>query len=170
MKRFLLMLCAFVIALGLVACQSGGPSAEDFGLAGTWVTEFEPKQENGGTLQAKGEITFSGNTYKYSWFKKLIAEDGSIVYNWSETARETGSVSVSSDYMEWTANSYGTAEYNKGTQAWSSVNMKSTTNDYAIYYSIEGDKLTLKEDYNLDGDFDDVIGGLPETAVYTKEK
>ncbi|QBQ53217.1 hypothetical protein [Nitrosococcus wardiae] len=169
MKRFPLMLFMAFLALVLAACQSGGPGAEDFGLAGTWEAELGTEKQNGGTLKTKGEVTFSGNTYKYSWYKKLIDEDGSAVYDWSETSRETGSVSVSPDYMEWTANSYGTAEYNEGTQSWSAVDMKSTTNDYAIYYTVEGDKLTLKEDYNLDGDFDDVIG-MPETVIYTKKE
>jgi len=172
MKRFPLMLFTVVLSFILLACQSGGggPSAEELGLAGTWEAELGTEKENGGTLKTKGEVSFSGNTYKYSWYKKLIDEDDSVVYDWSESARETGSTSLSPEYMEWTAKSYGTAEYNEGTQSWTPVNMKSSTNTYAIYYSLEGDQLTLKEDYNLDGDFDDVIGGMPETVRYTKKE
>jgi hypothetical protein len=159
-----------ILILVLAACQSGGGlSAEDFGLAGTWEAKLKTEKENGGILETKGEITFSDNTYKYSWYKRLVAEDGSTVYSWSETSRETGSTSISSDYMEWTADSYGTAEYNAGTQTWGSINMQSSTNDYAVFYSLEGDKLTLKEDYNLDGDFEDVFG-MPETVLYSKKK
>jgi hypothetical protein len=164
------MLFMVFLTLILAACQSGsGLGADNFGLAGTWEAELGTQEENGGTLETKGEVTFSGNTYKYSWYKKLIAEDGSVIYDWSETSRETGSVSITSDYMEWTANSYGTAEYNEGKQTWSSINMGPSANDYAIFYSLKDGKLTLKEDYNLDGDFDDVLG-MPETVVYSKKK
>ena len=45
--------------------------------------------------------------------------------------------------------------------------MKSTKNDVAIQYTVDGNKLILKEDQNLDGDFDDVFGS-PETMTYTK--
>jgi hypothetical protein len=172
MKRFPLVVLIAILALILSACQSGGggSSAEELGLAGTWEAELGTEEKNDGTLTTKGEVTFSGNTYKYAWYKRLVDEDGSVVYDWSETARETGSASISPEYMEWTAKSYGTAEYNEGTHSWTPVNMKSSTNTYAILYSLEGDKLTLKEDYNLDGDFDDVIGGMPETVHYTKKK
>ncbi|MGR6034808.1 MAG: hypothetical protein ACU4EQ_02540 [Candidatus Nitrosoglobus sp.] len=170
MKRFPSMLFIALPILVLAACQSGGGSgAENFGLTGTWKADLGTQKENGGTLETKGEVTFSGNTYKYSWYKKLIAADGSVVYDWSETSRETGSASITSDYMEWTANSYGTAEYNEGMRSWSSINMQPSTNDYAIFYSLEDGKLTLKEDYNLDGDFEDVFG-MPETVQYSKKK
>lgn len=170
MKRFPSILIIAILALTVVACQSSsGPGAEDFGLAGTWEAELFTEDENGKAMTEKGAITFSGNTYKYSWYKKLANKDGSTVYDWSEIARETGSASFAPEYMEWTADSYGTAEYNSGTQKWSPVNMESSTNTYAVFYSIDGDKLTLKEDYNLDGDFEDVLG-MPETVVYTKQE
>lgn len=170
MKRFPSILVIATLALTVIACQSSsGPAAEDFGLAGTWEAKLATRDEDGKTVKEKGEVTFSGNTYKYSWYKKLINKDGSAVYDWSETARETGGASIAPEYMEWTANSYGTAEYNSGTQQWSPVNMEASTNTYAIYYLIDGDKLTLKEDYNLDGDFEDVIG-MPETLIYTKKE
>lgn len=168
MKRFPLILFIGILALVVAACQSG-PGAEKFGLAGTWEAKFGTENENGKTLHKKGEVTFSGNTYKFSWYKKLVNEDGSVVYDWTETARETGSISFTSEYMEWAADSYGAAQYSAGTQRWSPISMGDSASTYVVYYSLDGDKLTLKEDYNLDGDFEDVIG-MPETAVYTKKK
>ncbi len=160
-------------ALGLVACGEGGDksasSADAYKIAGTWEAEFPDKKDPAGTVKSKGKVTFSGNGYSYAWYRKLLGPDGSTVYDWTETARETGSASIAPDYMEWTAESFGEAEYNDGTKTWSSVAMKSSKNEYAIQYTLDGDKLTLKEDINLDGDFDDVFESA-ETTTYTKAK
>jgi hypothetical protein len=52
-------------------------------------------------------------------------------------------------------------------QDWGDIAMKSTKNDVAIQYTVDGNKLILKEEQNLDGDFDDVFGS-PESMTYTK--
>ncbi|MGH8480618.1 MAG: hypothetical protein ACREXK_13890 [Gammaproteobacteria bacterium] len=164
---------AFVggVALGLAACGEGGGTsasgADAFKVNGVWEAEFPDKTEGAGTLKIKGKVTFSDNDYTYAWYKKLVGSDNATVYDWTETARETGSASFAPDYMEWTADSFGEAEYNDGTKTWGSIGMKSTKNEYAIQYTVVGDKLTLKEDINLDGDFDDVFES-PETLTYTK--
>lgn len=159
------------MGLGLAACGKGGDTnasgAEAMKVSGSWEAEFPGKTDPAGTLKAKGKVTFTGNDYTYAWYKKLVGPDGATVYDWAETARETGSASFAPDYMEWTAESFGEAEYNDGTRTWGQVTMKSTKNDYAIQYALEGGKLTLKEDINLDGDFDDVFES-PETLSYTK--
>jgi hypothetical protein len=45
--------------------------------------------------------------------------------------------------------------------------MKNSTNGVNVYYNLNGDRLTLKEDVNLDGDFEDFFG-VPETIEYKK--
>lgn len=160
-----------VIGLGLAACgESGGKSASSADAVkvdGVWEAEFTDKTDAVGTLKSKGKVTFSDNSYTYSWYKKLVGPDNAAVYDWTETARETGSASFAPDYMEWTADSFGEAEYNDGTKTWGDVAMKSSKNEYAIQYTVDGNKLTLKEDINLDGDFDDVFESA-ETMTYTK--
>jgi hypothetical protein len=164
---------AFVVGVGLclTACGEGGdPSAsgaDAFKVKGAWEAEFPDKTDAAGTLKQKGKVTFSDDGYTYAWYKKLIGLDNATVYDWTETARETGSASFAPDYMEWTADSFGEAEFNEGTKTWGDVGMKSSKNEYAIQYTVEGDTLTLKEDINLDGDFDDVFES-PETLIYTK--
>ncbi len=158
--------------LGLVACGEGGGTsasggADAYKVTGAWEAEFPDKSDSAGTAKSKGKVTFSGNDYTYSWYKKLLGQDGAVVYDWTETARETGSASMTPEYMEWTADSFGEAEYNEGTRTWGSVAMKSSKNEYAIQYTLAGGKLTLKEDINLDGDFDDVFESA-ETTSYTK--
>ncbi len=164
---------AFVsgVGLGLAACGEGGGTnasgADAFKVNGAWEAEFPDKTDAVGTLKGKGKVTFSDSVYTYSWYKKLVGPDNATVYDWTETARETGSASFAPDYMEWTADSFGEAEFNDGTKTWSNVAMKSSKSDYAIQYTVEDGKLTLKEDINLDGDFDDVFES-PETLTYTK--
>jgi len=160
-----------VVGLALAACGEGGDksasSAEAFKVNGVWEAEFPDKTDAAGTLKSKGKVTLSDNVYTYSWYKKLVGPDNATVYDWTETARETGNASLAPDYMEWTADSFGEAEYNDGTKAWGNVEMKAQKNEYAIQYTVEGNKLTLKEDINLDGDFDDVFESA-ETMTYTK--
>jgi hypothetical protein len=155
----------------MVACSKGGDknasSADAMKISGSWEAEFPDKTDPAGTIKAKGKVTLTGNGYTYAWYKKLVGSDGATVYDWAETARETGSASFTTDYMEWTAESFGEAEYNDGNRTWGNVAMKSSKNDYAIQYTVQGNKLTLKEDINLDGDFDDVFES-PETLAYTK--
>jgi hypothetical protein len=170
MRTYIRWAIVGVVGLGLAACGEGGGksaagSAEAFKVNGVWEGEFPDKTDPAATL--KGKVTFSDNVYTYSWYKKLVGPDNAPVYDWTETARETGSVSFAPDYMEWTADSFGEAEYNDGTKTWSEVAMKSSKNDYAIQYKLDGNKLTLKEDINMDGDFDDVFQS-PETLTYTK--
>ncbi|MGH8507555.1 MAG: hypothetical protein ACREVH_02380 [Gammaproteobacteria bacterium] len=159
----------------MAACGGeGGDSAasaspDSFNLAGVWEAELPDQSDSSGTHKSKGKVTLSGNTYTYSWYKSLIGPNGQVVYDLTETARETGSVSATPEYMEWTAESFGEAPYNQANNTWSAIEMKSSKNDYAIQYKIEGDKLTLKEDINIDGDFDDVFQ-VPETLTYTKVK
>lgn len=175
MKPTLHVVTIVFFVLGLSGCgESGGgaaseSSAEAFNLAGSWEGEFPDRSDATGTGKGKGRVTLSGNDYTYSWYKKLIGPDNSVIYDWTETARETGSISVSPDYMEWTAKSFGEAQYNQSNHTWTGVEMKSSKSDYAIQYRLEGDKLTLMEDINLDGDFDDVFE-TPETLIYTKVK
>lgn len=170
MKRFPLILSISILALIVTACQSG-PGAKEIGLAGTWEAKLGTEGEDGKIRHRKGEVTFSDHSYKYSWYEKLVSKDGSVIYDWSERARETGSVSFMPEhkYMKWEADSYGTAQYNPGTKTWTAVSMSDSANTYTVLYSLDGDTLTLKEDYNLDGDYEDVIG-KPETLVYTRKK
>ena len=172
MRTYIRWAIVGVIGLGLAACGEGGGksasgSAEAFKVNGVWEAEFPDKTDAAGTLKSKGKVTFSDNVYTYSWYKKLVGPDNATVYDWTENARETGSASFAPDYMEWTADSFGEAEYNDGTKTWGNVEMKSQKNDYAIQYKLDGNKLTLKEDINLDGDFDDVFESA-ETMTYTK--
>jgi hypothetical protein len=171
MKAYLRWAFVGVVGLGLAACGEGdgksASSADAVKVNGVWEAEFPDKTDAAGTLKQKGKVTFSDNSYTYTWYKKLIGPDNATVYDWTETARETGSASFTPDYMEWTADSFGEAEYNDGTKTWGAIAMKSSKNEYAIQYTVEGDKLTLKEDINLDGDFDDVFES-PETLSYNK--
>jgi hypothetical protein len=171
MKAYLRWAFVGVVGLGLAACGEGdgksASSADAVKVNGVWEAEFPDKTDAAGTLKQKGKVTFSDNSYTYTWYKKLVGPDNATVYDWTETARETGSASFAPDYMEWTADSFGEAEFNEGTKTWGDVGMKSSKNEYAIQYTVEGDTLTLKEDINLDGDFDDVFES-PETLIYTK--
>lgn len=170
MRTYIRWAIVVVVGLGLAACGEGGKSAssaEAFKVEGVWEAEFPDKTDAAGTLKGKGKVTLSDDVYTYSWYKKLVGPDNATVYDWTETARETGRASFAPDYMEWTADSFGEAEYNDGTKTWSDVAMKSSKNDYAIQYKLDGNQLTLKEDINLDGDFDDVFES-PETLTYTK--
>jgi hypothetical protein len=147
--------------------SGGGGSADSVGLAGAWESELADKTESAGTLKAKVRMTFTGDAYTYSWYKKLVGPDNNPIYDWTEVARETGSASFAPEYMEWTAESFGEAEYNEGTRSWSALEMKSAGSDYAIKYAKEGDKVITREDINLDGDFDDMFD-TPETITYSK--
>jgi hypothetical protein len=171
MRTYIRWAIVGVVGLGLAACGEGGgksaSSAAAFKVNGVWEGEFPDNTDTAGTLKSKGKVTLSDNVYTYSWYKKLVGPDNATVYDWTETARETGSASFAPDYMEWTADSFGEAEFNDGTKTWSSVAMKPSKNEYAIQYTVEGNKLTLKEDINMDGDFDDVFES-PETLTYTK--
>ncbi len=171
MKRNLQALVLLGSVLGLAACGGEGDdsaaSPDSFGLGGTWEAELPDLTDSLGTHKSKGKVALSGDTYTYSWYKSLIGTNAQVVYEMTETARETGSVSATPEYMEWTAESFGEAQYNQADNTWSAVEMKSSKNDYAIQYKLEGDKLTLKEDINVDGDFDDVFQ-VPETLTYTK--
>ncbi|MGH8531536.1 MAG: hypothetical protein ACREV1_02120 [Gammaproteobacteria bacterium] len=175
MKRNLQALALLVSVLGLAACggesddTAATASPDSFNLGGTWEAELPDLTDSLGTHKSKGKVALSENTYTYSWYKSLIGPNGQVVYELTETARETGSVSATPDYMEWTAESFGEAQYNQANNTWSAIEMKSSKNDYAIQYKLEGDKLTLKEDINVDGDFDDVFQA-PETLTYTKVK
>ncbi|MGH8511016.1 MAG: hypothetical protein ACREU8_06425 [Gammaproteobacteria bacterium] len=173
MKRNLPALALLGSVLGLAACggesddTAASASPDSFNLGGTWEVEFPDLSDSLGSHKSKGKVALAGDTYTYSWYKSLIGTNGQVVYEMTETARETGSVSATPEYMEWTAESFGEAQYNQADNTWSAVEMKSSQNDYAIQYSLEGDKLTLKEDINIDGDFDDVFQA-PETLTYTK--
>ncbi len=171
MKTYVLRAFVGTIGLGLAGCGEGGgtsaSSADALKVKGVWEAEFPDKTDAAGTLKAKGKVTFSDDGYTYAWYKKLVGPDKATVYDWTETARETGSASFAPDYMEWTADSFGEAEYNDGTKIWGEIGMKSSKNEYAIQYKVEGSTLTLKEDINLDGDFDDVFESA-ETMSYTK--
>lgn len=170
MSKFPLIPSIIILILGLAACQSNNQDKKDVDLTGTWKAKLGDQKVSSGTLEVQGEITFSDNNYQQSWYKKLIAKDDSVIYDWSESTRETGWDSITSGYMQWTANFYGTAEYDEETRMWSAINMWPSTNTHSILFSLKGDQLTLKEDYNLDGDFNDIVGGKPETLVYSKEK
>ncbi|MFH0351255.1 MAG: hypothetical protein ACHBMF_04920 [Chromatiales bacterium] len=173
MKTNLQALALLGSVLGLAACGGEGDdtaataSPDNFNLGGTWEAELPDLSDSLGTHKSKGKVTLSENTYTYSWYKSLIGTNGQVVYESTENARETGSVSATPEYMEWTAESFGEAQYNQADNTWSAVEMKSSKNEYAIQYKLEGDKLTLKEDINVDGDFDDVFQA-PETLTYTK--
>ena len=173
MKRNLQALALLGSGLGLAACGGEGADSEaaaspdSFNLGGTWEAAFPDRSDSLGTHKSKGKAALSGDTYIYSWYESLIGPNGQVVYELTETARETGAVSATPEYMEWTAESFGEAQYNQAANTWSAVEMKSSKNDYAIQYKLEGDKLTLKEDINIDGDFDDVFQ-VPETLTYTK--
>ncbi|MDQ3563275.1 MAG: hypothetical protein M3436_03755 [Pseudomonadota bacterium] len=172
MKIYLQALALLGSVLGLAACGGDGDSAataspDDFKIGGTWEAELPDLTDSLGTHKFKGKVTFSENTYTYSWSNRLVGTNSQVVYDWTETARETGSVSATPEYMEWTAESFGEAEYNQADNTWSTVEMKSSKSDYAIKYKLEGDKLTLMEDINLDGDYDDVFQA-PETLIYTR--
>jgi hypothetical protein len=173
MKRYLQALALFGSVLGLAACGGEGDdsaataSPDSFNLGGTWEAELPELTDSLGTHKSKGKVALSGNTYTYSWYKSLIGTNGQVVYELTESARETGSVSATPEYMEWTAESFGEAQYNQADNTWGEVEMKSSKNEYAIQYTLEGDKLTLMEDINVDGDFDDVFQ-VPETLTYTK--
>ncbi|MGH8554495.1 MAG: hypothetical protein ACREUD_02840 [Gammaproteobacteria bacterium] len=173
MKRYLQVLALLGSVLGLAACGGEGDdtaataSPDSFNLGGTWEAELPDVSDSLGTHKSKGKVALLGDTYTYSWYKSLIGTNGQIVHEMTETARETGSVSATPEYMEWTSESFGEAQYNQADNTWSAVEMKSSKNEYAIQYKLEGDKLTLKEDINVDGDFDDVFQ-VPETLTYTK--
>jgi len=173
MKRRLQALALLGSVLGLAACggesddTAATASPDSFKFDGTWEAELPDLNDSMGTHKSKGKVTLSGNTYTYSWYKSLIGTNGQVVYELTETTRETGSLSATPEYMEWTAESFGQAQYNQAANTWSAVEMKSSKNDYAIQYKLEGDKLTLKEDINVDGDFDDVFQ-VPEILTYTK--
>lgn len=156
------------------------PDPDSFNLCGTWEAAFPERSDSSGTLKSKGRLRlgYSGKTFTYLWYKSLVVanvrtrkdkalNNNQVVYDWTETARETGSISVMPDYMEWTAESFGEAKYNLADNTWSTIEMKPQKNEYAIQYKREGAKLTLKEDINLDGDFDDVFES-PETLTYTR--
>lgn len=171
MSRFPLILFIAILILGLTACQSNNQDKkDDVDLTGIWEARPASQKVSNGTLEVKGEITFSDNNYQQSWYKKLTAKDGSVIYDWSESARETGWDSITSGYMQWTANFYGTAEYDEETRMWSAINMWPSTNTHSIFFSLKDDQLTLKEDYNLDGNFNAVVDGQPETLVYFKKE
>ncbi|BAW80888.1 hypothetical conserved protein [Candidatus Nitrosoglobus terrae] len=155
----------FTLALTLSACQSN----KNHGLIGVWESEVNKQPRGNEILSIKKEIRFSDNTYQYSWYKKLAMKEGSIIYDWSEVARETGWDSITEGYMQWTANLYGAAKYNKEAGGWSSIKMSPSTNNHSIFFSLNGNKLILKEDLNLDGDFDDVIDGEAEITLYLKK-
>ncbi len=173
MKRNLQALALLGSVLGLAACggesddTAATASPDSFNLGGTWEAELPDLTDSLGTHKSKGKVALSGDTYTYSWYKNLIGTNGQVVYEMTESARETGSVSATPEYMEWTAESFGEAQYNQADNTWGAVEMKSSKNEYAIQYQLEGDKLTLKEDINIDGDFDDVFQ-VPETLTYTK--
>ncbi|MGH8581630.1 MAG: hypothetical protein ACREWG_02350 [Gammaproteobacteria bacterium] len=170
------MITVVCAALGLGACGGGegggvaggsGASAESMNIAGSWEAVFPEKADDAGTHQGKGKVTFNGSSYSYSWYKKLVGKDGQTVYDWTEQAREDGSTSLAPDVMQWTAESFGEADYNEATRSWGKIDMKSSKNGYNIAYKLDGEKLTLQEDINLDGDYDDVFDSS-ETMTYTK--
>ncbi|MGH8469029.1 MAG: hypothetical protein ACREVY_08655 [Gammaproteobacteria bacterium] len=172
MKRYLQALALLGCVLGLAACGESDDTAataspDGFKLGGTWEAELPDLSDSLGTHKSKGKVTFSGDTYTYSWYESLIGTNGQVLYEMTETARETGSASATPEYMEWTAESFGEAQYNQAANTWSTIEMKSSKSDYAIQYKLDGNKLTLKEDINIDGDFDDVFQA-PETLTYTK--
>jgi len=173
MKRNIKALALLSSVLGLAACggesddTAATASPESFKFGGTWEAELPDLTDSLGTHKSKGKVAFSENAYTYWWYKSLIGTNGQVVYELTETARETGSLSATPEYMEWTAESFGEAQYNQAANTWSTIEMKSSKSDYAVQYKLEGDKLTLKEDINVDGDFDDVFQA-PETLTYTK--
>ena len=177
MKQKFFYATTLAAVLGLSACgggkSEGGKALEgtpgSMGLTGTWQAEYTGKTDASGTTHVRGKVSFDDGNFTYIWYQKLLGPDNQVVYDWTETMRETGKVSATEGYMQWTADSFGEAVYNEVAKTWGPVNMKSSTNDYAITFSKDGDKLTLKEDINVDGDFDDVFTA-PETLVYTKVK
>jgi hypothetical protein len=180
MKQKLFYATTLAVALGLSACSGGGGgdkgggktldgTPDSVGLTGSWEAQYPGKTDASGATTIKGKVEFSGDAFTYTWYEKRVGPDNQVVYDWTETMRETGKASATEGYMQWTADSFGEAEYNEVAKSWGAVNMKSSQNDYAITFSKDGDKLTMKEDINVDGDFDDTFTA-PETLVYTKVK
>jgi len=175
MKQKFFYATTLAAVLGLSACgggkSEGGKALEgtpgSMGLTGTWQAEYTGKTDASGTTHVRGKVSFDDGNFTYIWYQKLLGPDNQVVYDWTETARETGSASATAGFMKWIADSFGEAEYNEVAKTWGSVNMKSSQNEYMIAFSLDGAKLTLKEDINVDGDYDDVFTS-PETLVYTK--
>ncbi|CAB1276645.1 hypothetical protein [Candidatus Nitrosacidococcus tergens] len=173
MKNFLLLppIHALFLTL-LVACQ---PSSEDsktikYDLAGIWESTFEIKGSSNQIIKNRILLTLSEDSYQYSWYKKLVAEDdSSVIYDWIEVSRENGRSSMTEGYMQWTADIYGHRRYNKNSGTWTQLRMHPSSNDHAIFSSLEGNKLTLKEDYNMDGDYNGFFD-KPETLIFLKKE
>jgi hypothetical protein len=168
MLKRLVLITALPIALGLAACGKDGGSPETKGnMQGAWEGTWVDTREQAGKMEMKGRVTFNGNSYTYQWLRKLTDKEGKVAFDWTETGREEGKVSFTDGFMQWTATSFGEAMYNEAAKTWGTINMKSSSNGVNVYYTLSGNKLTLKEDVNLDGDFDDFFG-VPETIEYTK--
>ncbi len=168
MLKHLVWAAALPLALGLASCGQGGGTPElKSSLQGAWEGEWVDSREQSGKMEVKGRVTFNGNAYTYQWLRRLTDKDGKVAFDWTETGREEGKVSFTEGFMQWTASSFGEAMYNEAGKTWGTVSMKSSTNGVNVYYSMDGGKLTLKEDVNLDGDFDDFFG-VPETIEYKK--
>jgi hypothetical protein len=172
MKPIVSVLASLVVAVGLSACGSsgggGGGGGSNPALNGTWEAELPDKTEPDGTMKKKVSVKFDGGSYQYTWYNKKIDGSGATVYDWAETAKETGSVSASTDFMQWTADTFAEAEYNAATHQWGALKSKKSDSGYNVQYVIDGNKMTLKEDINLDGDFDDSFD-TPETITYIKK-
>ncbi|CAH9019083.1 hypothetical protein [Candidatus Nitrosacidococcus sp. I8] len=152
----------------LIACQpSEDTKIVKYDLAGTWESTFEIKGSKDQIEKNRVLLTLSEGTYQYSWYKKLIKEDDTT--DWIEISREVGRVSMTEGYMQWTADSYGHRRYNKSNDTWTQLRMHPSSNDHAVFSSLEGNKLTLKEDYNVDGDYDGFFN-RPETLIFLKKE
>ncbi len=172
MHSIKVLVTSVALAIGLSACGSsgggGGGGGGNAALNGTWEAELADKPDSGGTLKKKVSVAFNGDKYTYIWYSKLVDASNNPVYDWSETAKETGDVSASTDFMQWTADSFAEAEYNAASHQWGPLQSKKSGSGYNIQYKLDGNKLTLKEDINLDGDFEDSFD-TPETITYSKK-
>jgi hypothetical protein len=174
MKSIYVLAASATLILTLGGCGGsssgggGGGGSVNSAINGTWEAETPEKKEGNGSLKGKVSVTFNNGKYQYSWYKKLVDGSGATVYDWTEIAREGGSVTGGADFMQWTADSFSEAELNAATGKWGALQNKKTDAGYNIAYSVDGNKLTLKEDINLDGDTDDVFD-TPETLVYIKK-
>ncbi|MGH8524799.1 MAG: hypothetical protein ACREXY_11455, partial [Gammaproteobacteria bacterium] len=78
MKRNLPALALLGSVLALAACggesddTAATASPDSFKFGGIWEAELPDLSDSLGTHKSKGKVTFSGDTYTYSWYKSLI--------------------------------------------------------------------------------------------------
>jgi hypothetical protein len=173
MKKYVFVvriLIALLITAPLAFLNSCGKEEEDPPFVGTWAA-FGEISDTSGTMEVKGEVTLTKNTYKNILYLKDPASQ-----KWIALQGMKGSFSLSGTKMSLNFTSIGISTYNvisglptgniqyyeKGTQNFNTLLEQSGFPAFIkCEYEVTGNTLTLLMDMN--GDF------TYEVFVYTRQ-